>query len=200
MCIRDSLKVIAEKAPSAVNVLDRFHIMRHMNKAIDDIRAKEAKSLKAKGKEPVLTGSRWCLLKRPENLTDNQVDKLQDLLACNLGTVRAYLLKEDFQRFWAYQTPGWAGKFLDDWCTRTMRSRLPPMKKVAKMLRRHRELLLNWFRARGEIALGCVEGFNNKAKVTTKRSYGFRSYDVLKIALYHALGDLPEPKVTHRFC
>ena len=172
----------------------------HMNKAIDDVRAKEVKALKAKGKEPVLTGSRWCLLKRPENLTDNQVDTLKDLLACNLKTVRAYLLKEDFQRFWDYQMPGWAGKFLDDWCTRTMRSRLTPMKKVAKMLRNHRDLLLNWFRAKGEIALGCVEGFNNKAKVTTKRSYGFRTFDVLKIALYHALGDLPEPKVTHRFC
>jgi transposase len=81
-----------------------------------------------------------------------------------------------------------------------MRSRLPPMKKVAKMLRNHRELLLNWFRAKGQIALGCVEGFNNKGKVTTKRSYGFRSYEVLKIALYHALGDLPEPNATHRFC
>jgi len=197
---RPYLKVIAEKAPEAINILDRFHVMRHMNKAIDDIRAKEVKSLRARGKEPVLTGSRWCLLKRPARLTDNQVDKLQDLLACNLKTVRAYLLKEDFQRFWEYQMPAWAGKFLDNWCTRTMRSRLTPMKKVAKMLRSHKELLLNWFRAKGRIALGCVEGFNNKAKVTTKRSYGFRSFDVMKIALYHALGDLPEPNVTHRFC
>jgi len=197
---RPYLKGIAERAPGAVNVLDRFHVMRHMNKAIDDIRAKETKSLRAKGKEPVLTGSRWCLLKRQENLTDNQVDRLQDLLACNLKTIRAYLLKEDFQRFWEYYSPAWAGKFLDDWCTRTMRSRLPSMKKVARMLRTHRELLLNWFLAKGEIALGCVEGFNNKAKVITRRSYGFRSFDVLKIALYHALGDLPEPKVTHRFC
>ncbi len=194
------LRVIAEKAPGAVNILDRFHVMSHMNKAIDEVRAKETKILKAKGKEPVLTGSRWCLLKRPENLTDNQVDRLSDLLACNLKTVRAYLLKEDFHRFWAYCSSVWAGKFLDKWCTRTMRSRLKPMKKVAKMLRTHRGLLLNWFRAKGEIALGCVEGFNNKAKVTTKRSYGFRSYDMLKIALYHTLGDLPEPEFIHRFC
>jgi len=127
------------------------------------------------------------------------VDRLGDLLKCNLKTVRAYLLKEDFQRFWQYIFPAWAGKFLDQWCTRTMRSRLKPMKKVAKMIRNHKPLLLNWFRARGEIALGCVEGFNNKAKVTTKRSYGFRSYDILKIALYHTLGDLPVPKATHRF-
>lgn len=74
------------------------------------------------------------------------------------------------------------------------------MKKVATMLRTQRELLLDWFLAKGEIALGGVEGFNNKAKVATKRSYGFRSFDVLKIALYHAVGKLPEPIVTHRLC
>lgn len=194
------LRVIAEKAVNAVNVLDRFHVASHMSKAIDQVRAEETRELKAKGKEPVLTKSRWCLLKRPENLTDNQVDKLQDLLACNLKTIRAYLLKEDFQHFWNYVHPGWAGLFLDKWCAKTMRSRLKPMKKVAKMLRAHRPLLLNWFQAQGEIDLGCVEGFNNKAKVITKRAYGFRTYDMLKIALYHSLGDLPTPKFTHRFC
>lgn len=194
------LRVIAERAVNAVNVLDRFHVMSHMNKAIDKVRAQETRELKAKGKEPVLVKSRWCLLKRPDNLTDKQVDKLKDLLACNLKTVRAYLLKEDFQRFWEYVYPGWAGKFLDQWCTRTMRSRLKPMKKVAKMLRAHRPLMLNWFRAKGAIDLGSVEGFNNKAKVITKRAYGFRSYDMLKIALYHSLGDLPTPEFTHRFC
>ncbi len=194
------LSVIAEKAVNAVNVLDRFHVMSHMSKAIDKVRAEETRELKAKGKEPVLTKSRWCLLKRPENLTDKQVDKLSDLLDCNLKTIRAYLLKEDFQRFWNYVHLGWADIFLNEWCTRTMRSRLKPMKKVAKMLRAHRPLLLNWFQAKGNIDLGCVEGFNNKARVITKRAYGFRSYDMLKIALYHSLGDLPTPKFTHRFC
>jgi transposase len=194
------LRVIARKAPQAVNVLDRFHIMAHMNKAIDEVRAKEVKELKTKGKEPVLTATRWCLLKRPENLTENQEVKLKELVSCNLKTVRAYLLKEDFQWFWHYVSPTWAGKFLDAWCKRTMRSRLKPMKKVAKMLRAHRELLLNWFRAKGQVDLGTVEGFNNKARVTTKRSYGFRSYDLLELALYHTLGDLPEPEVTHKFC
>jgi len=80
------LRIIAEMAPGAVNVLDRFHVMSHMNKAIDEVRAKETKELRAQGKEPVLTGSRWCLLKRPENLIDNQVDRLGDLLKCNLKT------------------------------------------------------------------------------------------------------------------
>ena len=172
--------------------------MSHMSKAIDEVRANETNELKKKGKDPLLTKSRWCLLKRPENLTENQVDRLKDLLACNLRTVRAYLLKEDFQRFWGYSSPAWAGKFLDAWCTRTMRSKIKPMKKIAKMLRAHRPLLLNWFRAKNTIALGCVEGFNNKAKVVTKRSYGFRTYDGLKISLYHGLGDLSSHKSTRR--
>lgn len=194
------LRIVAEVAGQALHVLDRFHIMTHVSKAIDQVRAKEAKELKAKGQQPVLTGSRWCLLKRPENLTDKQIVTLKELLTLNLKTVRAYLLKEDLQQLWSYATPGWAGRFLDEWCRRTMRSRLVPMKKVARMLRSHRGLLLNWFRAKGQVALGAVEGFNNKAKVTSRKAYGYRSFDVLKIALYHTLGDLPEPKGTHRFC
>lgn len=194
------LKVIAKKASGAVHVLDRFHIASHMSKAIDQVRAKEVKRLKADGYEPVLKGMRYCLLKRPENLTENQEVKLAELLAYNLRTVRAYLLKEDFQGFWDYVSPAWAGKFLDRWCTRTMRSRIEPMKRVARMLRRHRPLLLNWFRARGTVSAGAVEGLNNKLKLTTKKAYGFRTFRALEIALYHTLGHLPEPPVTHRFC
>jgi Transposase and inactivated derivatives len=81
-----------------------------------------------------------------------------------------------------------------------MRSRLTPMKKVAKMLRSHHELLLNWFRAKGQLSSAAVEGFNNKAKLTTRKAFGFRSYHALEIALYHTLGALPEPEFTHRFC
>ena len=81
-----------------------------------------------------------------------------------------------------------------------MRSRLDPMKEVARMLRSHRDLILNWFRARGQFSSGIVEGFNGKARVITKRAYGFRTYQVMEVALYHALGDLPEPQHTHRFC
>jgi transposase len=197
---RPYLRIVAEVAGQALHVLDRFHVMTHVSKAIDQVRAKEARDLKAAGQEPVLTGSRWCLLKRPEHLTDKQTIKLRELLALNLRTVRAYLLKEDLQRFWSYASAGWAGRFLDEWCKRTMRSKLTPMKKVARMLRSHRALLLNWFRAKGQIALGAVEGLNNKAKVTTRKAYGYRSFEVMKIALFHTLGNLPEPEGTHRFC
>ncbi len=193
------LKVIAKKAGHALHILDRFHIMAQMSKAIDKVRAEEARKLKREGYEPVLTNSRWLLLKRPENLTAKQETKLAELLRYNLKTVRSYLLKEEFQQFWSYSSPYWAGEFLDRWCTKTMRSKIEPMKKMARQLRRHRPLLLNWFRAKGQFSSGIVEGFNNKAKLTTRKSYGFRTYHAAEIALYHALGALPVPVVTHEF-
>jgi transposase len=94
----------------------------------------------------------------------------------------------------------WAQGFLDYWCCRAVRSRLEPMKKVARMLRAHEELILNWFRAKGEISTGAVEGLNNKSRVVTRRHYGFRAYEAMEIALYHTLGKLPEPEATHRYC
>jgi transposase len=193
------LKVIAKKAAQAIHILDRFHIMAHLSKAIDEVRAAEAKELKEKGYNPVLTKSRWLLLKRPENLSEKQESKLADLLQYNLKSIRSYLLKEEFQLFWAYQSPYWAGEFLDKWCTKTMRSKIEPMKKVARMLRNHRPLLLNWFRAKKQFSSGIVEGFNTKAKLTTRKAYGFKTYHGAEIALYHALGALPVPKTTHEF-
>jgi transposase len=194
------LKVIAEQIKQAVHVLDRFHIMKKMGDAIDKVRRAEAKRLERDGYEPVLKRSRWCLLKRPENLTDKQTVRLAELLQYNLQSVRSYLLREDFQRFWEYSVPGWAMKFLQQWCTRTMRSKIAPMKQVARSLRAHRELILNWFRARGTISSGTVEGLNNKAKLTTRKSYGFRTFEAAETALYHTLGALPEPEFTHEFC
>lgn len=194
------LKVIAKKASAAVHVLDRFHIMARMSKAIDEVRAGESRRLRADGYEPVLTRTRWLLLKRPENLTEAQEMSLAELLQYNLRTVRAYLLKEDFQSLWDYISWYWAAKFLDRWCTRTMRSKIEPMKTVARSMRRHRSLILNWFRARGRISAGTVEGFNNKAKLTVRKAYGFRTYAAIELALYHALGNLPEPQLTHKFC
>jgi transposase len=194
------LQVIRTRAGQVIHVLDRFHIMKALNKAIDVIRAEEARQLKAAGYEQVLKHSRWCLLKRPEHLTDKQTVKLKELQKHNLRTMRAYLLKEDFQRFWEYKSPVWAQKFLREWCTRAMRSRLEPMKKMARSLRAHEELLLNWFRAKGEMSSGVVEGLNNKAKLTIRKAYGFRTGKGIELALYHQLGQLPEPEFTHEFC
>jgi len=194
------LNVIAERLGEAVHVLDRFHVMQKFGKAIDEIRAEEAKRLQRDGYEPVLKRSRWCFLKRPQNLTDKQTVKLSELLRYNLRTVRAYLQREEFQRVWEYTSPAWAGKFLDEWTGRVMRSRLEPMKNIARTIRSHRSLILNWFRARGLVSSGAVEGLNNKVKLVTRKSYGFRSPDIAELALLHNLGALPEPNHTHRFC
>ena len=193
------LRVIREKCSQALNILDRFHLVAKVNKAVDDVRSAEAKQMKRDGYEPVLTKSRWCLLKRPENLTAKQKLKLRDLVRYNLQSVRAYLLKEDFQQLWNYVSTAWAAKFLDAWCSQVMRSRIEPLKKVAKTLRAHRELILNYFRARKEFSSGVIEGLNNKAKVTMRKSYGFRTFEITELALYHSLGKLPEPELTHRF-
>jgi transposase len=197
---RPYLNVIAEALGQAIHVLDRFHVMQQFGKALDEVRAEESKRLVRDGYEPVLRKSRWCFLKRPENLTDKQTVKLSELLKYNLRTVRAYLLREEFQRLWEYTSAGWAGKFLDEWTGRVMRSRLEPMKKIARSIRTHRPLILNWFRARGQVSAGAVEGLNNKVKLVTRKSYGFRTAKIAKLALLHNLGHLPEPKRTHRFC
>ncbi len=185
-----------KSAAGAVNVLDD-RVSYHESHGQGHRRGQGGRvPLKNKGKEPLLTKSRWCLLKRPENLTEKQcgpADGPARMQPVNRPSLPA-------QGGWSDSDLQFAGlgRQVPRCLVHTnhaLQDRLlfffKPMKKVAKMLRAHRALLLNWFRAKGAIALGCVEGFNNKAKVVTKRSYGFRTYDGLKIALYHALGDLP---------
>ena len=193
------LKVIKKKIPNAIHILDRFHIVANLNKAVNEVRAEEHKRLAKDGYEPVLKGSRWCLLKKPENLTENQSYTLKELLKYNLKSVRAYLLKEDFQQFWQYSSPYWAQQFLQAWCNRAMRSKIEPIKKQARSIRKHQDLILNWFRAKKLFNSGIVEGFNCKAKLTIRKAFGFRTQYALEIALFHQLGALPEPSITHRF-
>ena len=194
------LDVVKRYAGQALQILDRFHVVAKLNKAVDEVRAKEARELVRKGFEPVLKHTRWCFLKRKEKQTVKQRRKLRDVLRYDLRTVRAFLHKEAFDAFWTYKSVAWAGWFLDKWCTRVMRSGLAPLKRFAKTLRKHRPLLLNWFAAKGEIALGVVEGMNTNAKLAIRKARGFREYHVLETALYHELGHLPEPPLTHRFC
>lgn len=193
------LKVIAKKIPNALNILDRFHIMKKFNEALDKVRRIETDKLARDGYEPVLSKSRWLLLKRPENLTVKQHGHLKTLVQYNLQSVRSYLLREDFQHFWTYESSTWAEKFLDDWVRKTLLSKIEPMKKVAKMLRKHKPLIMNWFKVHGKLSSGVVEAMNNTAKLTIKRSYGFRQYETLKYALYHKLGALPLPECAHKF-
>jgi len=193
------LELIAKHCTAALNILDRFHVVAKLNLALDDVRAAEARRMAREGFEPVLKKKCWCLLKRPENLTDQQPISLRELLGYNLKSVRAYLLKEEFQQFWDYDSPTWAAKYLDRWCTRAMRSRIDPVKKFARTVRAHRELLLNYFRAKKQFSSGVIEGLNNKAKVTMRKAYGYRTFRIAELSLYHVLGKLPEPKLAHKF-
>lgn len=197
---RPYLKVIKKKLPQALHILDRFHIVVLLNKAVDEVRRQEAGRLKRAGYEAILRHSRYCFLKNEANLTDKQAMKLSELLQYDLKSVRAYLLKESFQAFWHYTSPYWAAWFLKQWCARAMRSKLEPMKKFVKTVRRHEALMMNWFEAKKAFSSGIVEGLNRKINLVTRKAYGYRSYDVLKIALFHTLGELPEPEMTHRFC
>jgi transposase len=194
------LKVIPAQAGQALHVLDRFHITMHLNQAVDQVRRAESGRLRTALAVQKLKHMRWQLLRRGSQVRGRAKQRLCGLLRANFATGRAWMLKETFRDFWRYRSVSWARAFLSVWTERALRSRLLPMKKVARMLRAHEELLMNWFRAKGEISAGAVEGLNNKIRVVTRRSYGFRTFDAMEVALYHNLGRLPEPELTHRFC
>ena len=196
---RAYLTVIARKLPNALHILDRYHIVANLSKALDQVRAREARELKAQGWD-ILKRSRWLLLRRRKRLTGKQRFKLRQILKWDLRTVRAYILVEGLQAMWEYRSPQHAGKFLDAWCRQAMRSRLEPIKKVARSLREHRELILNWYRARKRYNAGIVEGLNLQVKLRFRKAFGFRTVEAAEIALYHQLGRLPEPQLAHRFC
>jgi transposase len=198
---RPYLNVLARRAGQALHILDRFHITLHLNQAVDQVRRAESTRLKGQPAAARLKKLRWKLLRKGSKVRGRAKLKLEGLLASKLATGRAWDLKETFQHFWKYRSPVWAGGFLDYWTQRAMRSRLEPMKKAARMLRSHETLILNWFKARGEVSTGATEGLNNKLRVVTRRAYGFRTYGAMETALYHTLGRLPEPdESTHRFC
>jgi len=196
---RPYFAVIRERLSGALHILDRFHIRQQLNEAVDDVRKGEVRALAEAGLKPRLKKLRWALLKNRKNWTGKERQRMRQLKTSGLASIRAYWLVAAFEHFWDYLSPNWAGKFLDGWCRRVCRSRLKPLKKVAASLTEHRDVLLNYFRAKKAFSSGIVEGLNNKAKLTFRKSYGFRTDKAREIALYHVLGKLPEPPLTHRF-
>lgn len=196
---RAYLHVIKKHLPEAVHILDRFHIVKLLNDAVDQVRRQEAARLRREGVD-LLKGLKYVFLKRPENLTAGQYASLQGLLNKRwLCSIRAYLWKEKFQLFWQYDSPYWAQCYLHRWCKGAMRSRLGPIKKFVKTIRSHEDLIMNWFKAKKLYSSGAVEGMNRKVNLITRKAYGYRTFDVLQVALFHALGQLPQPEVTHEF-
>jgi transposase len=197
---RPYLAVVRKHLSQAVQILDRFHLTALLNKAVDQVRRGEGYALRDQRRGQRLKKTRWLLLKPRARVRGKARARLDAVIHSKLKTARAWSLKEAFAHFWTYHHPRWAKIFLDAWITRTLRSRLAPMRKVAQTLRDHEALILNWFAWKKAFSSAAVEGLNNKARVVTRRSYGFKAFPVLETALYHTLGKLPEPELTHRFC
>ncbi|MGH9993048.1 MAG: ISL3 family transposase [Nitrososphaera sp.] len=183
-------KLVRDHAPHAQILFDRFHIVKHLNAAVEEVRRSEMRRLSAQEKVP-FKRSRWLLLKNPWNLTADQKERLSTLVRWNVPIVRAYYLKEAFQLFWDYRQPARAETHLAKWMNSAMRSRLEPFKKFVRMLRSHLDGILPWTKLR--LSNGAVEGMNNKIKSVSHRSFGFRSADHFIAAIYHCCARLPLP-------
>ena len=190
------IEVIKDRAPGAVLVFDKFHIVRHLMEAVDQVRRDEIRD-KGPQHKALMYKTRFIWLKNPWNLTESQAFRLGELERLNLKINRAYLLKELFRHFWDYRRVGWAKRYLKKWFWWATHSRLEPMREFAWMVRRHEDDILNYFRM--PIDNGTVEGLNNKAKLVIHKAYGFRTAKNYIRNLYHCLADLPLPKTVHTF-
>ena len=193
------LKVIPQWFPNAVHMIDRFHVTQLLNQAVDKVRRTDMAAMKGRPQAQRIKGLRWTILRRSSRVRGRARQALTRMMNTRLATGRAWQLKEAFLHFWSYRSTRCACEFLRAWVSRAKRSRIGPMKKFAATLQRHEPMLLNWIQARDEIMTGAVEGMNNKCRVVTRRAYGYRSFAVLEVMLYHTLGKLPMPELTHRF-
>lgn len=183
-------KLVREYAPQVQILFDRFHIVKHLQEAVDKVRSSEMRRLSGQQKA-TFKKTRWLLLKNPWNLTNDQKERLSTLVRWNTPIVRAYYLKESFQLFWDYRQPKRAEEHLHKWMNSAMRSRLEPFKKFVRMLRSHLDGILPWTKLR--LSNGAVEGMNNKIKSISHRSFGFRSAEYFIAAIYHCCARLPLP-------
>jgi transposase len=181
---------VRQRAPNATICFDRFHVVRHLNDAVDEVRRTLVRTLWGPTRA-LVKGTRFVLLKNPWNLTPKQKQSLNALVKSNNPLSRAWYLKEDFQRFWDYISEGWAQKHLTKWLWWASHSRLEPFKEFAKMIRKHLDGILAWTKLR--ITTGALEGMNNKVKLVSHRSYGFRNDDRYIEAIYHNCAHLPLP-------
>jgi transposase len=182
--------LVREHATHAEILFDRFHIVKHLNAAVDAVRLELWRQLTAKERAS-FKGTRWLLLKNPWNLTGDQRERLSTLVHWNAPIVRAYYLKEAFQLFWDYKQPKRAKDHLEKWMRSAMSSRLEPFKKFVRLLRSHLDGILPWTKQR--VSNGAVEGMNNKIKAISHRSFGFRTAENFIAAIYHCCANLPLP-------
>lgn len=189
---------LGRNAPGAKVIFDKFHIMRHLSDALDEVRRSEYRRLAAKDRS-FIKGQRYTLLSSRENLSRDGRASLRKLLKANRRLNTAYLLKESFGQLWSYKTEGWARAFFERWKQGLRWQRLKPYQKFAAMIDRHWEGIASYCRPENKVSLGLVEGLNNKIRVIQRKAYGFRDEEYLKLKIVASfLPPLPrEAKLTH---
>jgi len=175
-------KVTQERAPHAAILFDKFHILRHLNDALDDVRRAEYARLQGKQRR-FIKGSRYTLLSHRENLDLDGRNVLKTLLAANKRLNTAYLLKESFGQLWDYKNETWARKFFDQWKASLKWQRLKPFEKFAQMIERHWDGIAAYCNPENKVSLGFVEGLNTKIRVIQRRAYGLRDEDYLRLKI-----------------
>ncbi len=169
-------------APQARILFDKFHIMRHLGEALDKVRKSEYARLTGKDRR-FIKGQKYTLLSRRENLTTTGRRSLKMLLKANKRLNTADVLKEAFGQLWDYQTEGWARRFFDHWRDSLKWQRLEPYEKFAKMIDRHWDGIAAYCKPENKVALGFVEGLNNKIRVIQRRAYGLRDEEYLRLKI-----------------
>lgn len=179
----------AEHAPQAAILFDKFHVLRHLGEALDTVRKSEYARLTGKDRR-FIKGQRYTLLSRRENLTTAGRRSLKMLLKANKRLNTAYVLKEAFGQLWDYQTEGWARQFFNHWRDSLKWQRLKPYEKFAEMIDRHWDGIAAFCKPENKVALGFVEGLNNKIRVIQRRGYGLRDEEYLRLKVLTCM--LPE--------
>lgn len=169
-------------APQAAILFDKFHIMRHLNEALDQVRKSEYARLSGKQRR-YIKGQKYTLLSRQANLTLEARTGLKSLLAANKRLNTAYLLKESFGQLWSYEREVWARGFFENWRASLKWQRLKPYEKFAKMIERHWDGIAAYCKAENKVSLGFVEGLNNKIRVIQRRAYGLRDEEYLRLKI-----------------
>jgi transposase len=185
------LNAVQHHAPNAQVLFDRFHLVQHLNRAVDEVRRQEWRRLSGREKTS-FKRTRFLLLKNPWNLTTDERERLSTLVRWNTPIVRAYYLKEVFQLFWSYRQPARAEQHLRRWMHSAIRSRLEPFTQLVRRLRAHLDGVLAWTRLR--VSNGALEGMNNKIKLVSHRSFGFRTVENFTAAIYHCCAHLLLPE------
>jgi len=170
--------------PKAVIVYDHFHIIKLFNEKLSDLRRDVYREVTDKLQKKVLKGTRWLLLKNPENLDDSRLEvrRLNEALALNQPLATAYYMKEDLRQIWEQPNKKTAYRVLDDWIRRAEASGIRMLIKFAHTLAAHRNQILNYYDY--PISTGPLEGTNNKIRVLQRRAYGFRDTEFFKLQIY----------------